>query len=115
MFSTIVLGLTLVFCSPFVAFFANKYIEQGRRKRAFDRLSGDKFFDDGYDIAELYIEGRETPILTDCYIDEIKPGEVVIKTRLSAKGMTFTGREFEKLYPIWDLSDTGVSESPRKQ
>ena len=99
MFEAFLMGIAVAVVHPFVNFFVQRWLEALRRKAAFDRLNNDPCFYKGADIAYLYVEGKEEPILTNCVVSDVKPGEVII--RKENLRMTFTGREFEKLNPIW--------------
>ena len=105
MVGTIIIGVVMAVCAPFIAFATSKYIAAGHRKRAFERLTGDPFVKVGARIARLYTAGVETPLLLNCVLTEIGVGYVVIESANGKFATTFTGQEFEKLTPIWIIPE----------
>ena len=99
MVESFVFGIVVAVVHPFIGLFVSKYTEKIRRERAFSRLENDPFFYVGATIKSLHVDGIEAPIMTDCIIYAVKPGEVTVQSEDVIT--TFTGREFEKLIPLW--------------
>ena len=100
MLGTIIIGVVMAVCAPFIAFATSKYIAAGHRKRAFERLTGDPYVKVGARILRLHTAGVEAPVLSDCVLTEIGVGYVVIQSDDGTLATTFTGQEFEKLTPL---------------
>ena len=110
--STVIMGLT-----PFVAFITQKYVEQGRRMRVFNRLQNEKLFKVGTVVSELQLTGRDKPIFPgECTVTALEPGRVEFNSSVGLIGTTgfisktvvFTGREVEELIIV--LKDEIVNE-----
>ena len=117
--TALMIGVVLAALTPLAAFATNGMVEAGRRKRAYKRLKDDPYVKKGAKISELQIEGRDTPIMTDCYIRDFKVGYMEIgkvEDGELVRAVTFTGREFEKLIPIFNLRKTPLKKRqlPRK-
>ena len=105
----IVISILVAGLAPLAAFATNEFVERGRRKRAYQRLKDDPYVFIGAEIDELQIEGRETPVMRNCVITNFQVGflEISKKAKKAVEGgeydivVTFTGREFEKLIPVF--------------
>ncbi len=93
-------ALALAFLSPLAAFGASAFVEGGRRRRAYRRLASDPLVRVGATIERLEIEGLPHTAMRDCRIVEFGVGRMAVRDARGAV-MTFTGREFERLHPVF--------------
>ena len=114
----IIVGIVLAVLSPFIVFATNGILEHGRRKRAYERLASDPYVKVGQRIGELQCEGRDQPIMRNCEITAFRVGMLEVTQRRSPEEgdwvVTFTGREFEKLIPVYDLPQMKGARGRRK-
>ena len=100
--STLILGLIASGLAPVGVYLTHSWIEKGRKNRAFARLKSEPLYQVGAKIDRLIIEGNDTPIMVDCEIVSMDVGRVVIAS--GDERMSFTGREFERLHPVFRKS-----------
>ena len=91
--------LLVAFLTPVVAFVAHKWVDAGRRRRAYERLLREPLTQVGAHIDELYTAGRDTPLMTNCYVHSLEVGRVEIRDH-EGRALPVTGREMEGIYPI---------------
>lgn len=93
------------FLLPYLLSWANVRAEKGkegvRRKRAYDRLVGDNYVFEGARLVELAVFDRPEPLMRNCEIAKIGVGYVEIRSLEDGSVITFTGREFERLVPVF--------------
>ena len=91
--------LLVAFLTPVVAFVAHKWVDAGRRRRAYERLKNEPLTQVDAHIDELFTAGRDTPLMTNCYVHSLEVGRVEIRD-YNGRAISFTGREMEGLFPV---------------
>ena len=103
MFSSITTPLILAILVPIASFIASAWVEKGKRRRAYKRITNDPLLYEGAKFVRLEVEGLHGPLLYEGVITLISVGrmEVVGMLNSGTRGrVSFTGREFEKLHPV---------------
>ena len=95
----VAITLLVAFLTPVVAFIAHRWVDAGRRRRAYERLLHEPLTQVGAHIDELHMAGRDTPLMTNCYVYSLEVGRVEIRDS-AGRAVSFTGREMEGLFPV---------------
>ena len=98
---TITVGFIAAGLGPVAVIITNKWIEEVKRKRALGRIDNEPLYKEGAIIRELRLEGSDVPLMLDCKITSIAKGRIEIRDDTGV--ISFTGREFEKLHPIFQI------------
>ena len=103
---TLVIFVLTAVAGPFIAFFTSKYIEQGRRERAYKRITSDPLVCVGARILRLESYSRDRLVMGACVISLIEVGYMQIRSVdddgvFNGEIVSLTGREFEQLVPVF--------------
>ena len=112
--SLLVLAFGAIF-APVLATLSSKFIEDSKRKRALKRLLAEPLMCVGSRIRELRIEGSDKPLMEHCHVSAHAFGRVEITSNDFKKIACFTGQEYERLHPIYDLAIGTDNVSTGKQ
>ena len=111
MLSTIILACILAAITPFISFYASKWIEDGKRQRCFARLQAEpllhRALTQGLPLS-LYTQNHSKCIVDKGLLTAMEPGrmEFAWNGPGGEKLLTsFTGQEIESL--IWVVEDMG--------
>ena len=101
MLTAIILACILAAVTPFISFFTSKWIEDGKRKRAFRRLQAEPLLQKGTKVKALYTPNHGKTILTNGIVSDISVGRVEFSWKEDGETLrtSFTGQEVEQL--IW--------------
>ena len=101
MLTAITLACILAAITPFISFFTSKWIEDGRRKRAFRRLQAEPLLQKGAKVRALYTPNHGQTIFENGIVSDISIGRVEFSWTEDGKTLrtSFTGLEVEQL--IW--------------
>ena len=100
--SGIIIAVVVAALAPVATFITSSWIEQGKRKRAYDRLVGETLVFKGAKITRIELTGHYEPLMTDCFVSDIDVGRVEVKSWDGKEVMSFTGREFENLHLVME-------------
>ena len=102
----ILVALAVAALAPIAAFASERFVEAGRRRRAYQRIVREPLIHVGAVLERLEISGRETPLLGRCRITSLEVGRMEVHSLDSTPpvAMSFTGREFEQLHPVVALT-----------
>ena len=105
MITAIFLACILAAVTPFISFFTSKWIEDGKRKRAFRRLQSEPLMQKGSKVKELYTPNHGQSIFQDGIVSDISVGRVEFSWKEDGETLrtSFTGQEVEQL--IWVVRD----------
>lgn len=107
--STIIVGGIVTFITPIIAAMASVLTQDMKRKRAYARLTKEPLMFVGAKIRYLYLEGKEEPLISDVKVTSLQKGRVEVtkfdKENSAVEVLCFTGQEYEKLHPVYDISD----------
>ena len=98
----ILVALTVAALAPIAAFVSERFVEAGRRRRAYRRIVAEPLIRVGTELERLEISGRDQPLLGRCRITSLAVGRMEVHSLDSTPlvAMSFTGREFEALHPV---------------
>ena len=101
MLTAIILACILAAITPFISFFTSKWIEDGKRKRAFRRLQSEPLLRIGSKLKALYTPNHGQTIFTDGVVSDLSVGRVEFSWKENGETLrtSFTGQEVEQL--IW--------------
>ena len=105
MLTAIILACILAAVTPFISFFTSKWIEDGKRKRAFRRLQSEPLLRKGAKIKSLYTPNHGQTIFQNGVVSDISVGRVEFSWKEDGETLrtSFTGQEVEQL--IWVVRD----------
>ena len=105
MLTAIILACILAAITPFISFFTSKWIEDGKRKRAFRRLQSEPLLRIGSKVKELYTPNHGQSILKNGVVSDLSVGRVEFCWKEDGEYLrtSFTGQEVEQL--IWVVRD----------
>lgn len=100
--ATIVIGVPLVVGLPIlITVLINIVLEKLNSRRAFKRLQNDPRFKQNSPITELIDVESGRTLMTECYLDDLSSGFIVIRSNDKKRQMSFTGEEFKSIRPVF--------------
>ena len=101
MMTAIFAALLIAALAPLAAFCSERFVEAGRRRRAYRRILREPLITVGTVLDRLEVEGRDKPLMRHCRIVSLSVGRMEVHSiGTHPVAMSFTGREFEKLHPV---------------
>ena len=101
MLNAIILACLVAAVTPFISFFTSRWIQEGKRKRAFQRLLKEPLLQPGVYQIDLYTPNHGHCICSDAVVSSLEVGRVEFfwKGESGYCQTSFTGLEVESL--IW--------------
>ena len=100
----ILVALAVAALAPLAAFVSERFVEAGRRRRAYQRIVAEPLIEVDAVLHGLEISGRDKPLMGPCRITSLGVGRMEVHSLDGTKAMSFTGREFEALHPVVALN-----------
>ena len=110
MLNAIIIASIIAGVTPFISFFTSKWIEDGKRRRAFQRLMAEPLLSPMRYRIDLYTPNHGAKIVEDGLVENIDVGRVsfVWKEARRTYRTSFTGQEVEQL--IWVAREVKTGE-----